>query len=93
MIWGKTGAYLNGKVWSTNGDVFLSKAAKAGLRVRCRGHDGESEEAVLWWALLKMEEGQLFRDFLTWNLGQAESMQIMSVCALETGSITHNAKE
>lgn len=64
MIWGKTGAYLNGKVWSTNGDVFLSKAAKAGLRLCCRGHDSESEEAVLWWALLKMEEGQVFDGFV-----------------------------
>lgn len=65
MTWGRTGAYLNGKVWSTNDDVFLSKAAKAGLRVHCRGHDSESEEAVLWWALLKMGERQVAGDYVS----------------------------
>lgn len=55
-IWEKTGAYLNVKVWSTNGDVFLSKAAKAGLGVCC--HSGKSEEAVLRWASLKIGVGQ-----------------------------------
>lgn len=55
-IWGRTGAYLDGKAWSTDGDVFLSKAAEAGLGV-C-GHSGQSEEAVLRWASRKMGEGQ-----------------------------------
>lgn len=67
-IWGKTDAYLNFKVWSTNGDVFLSKAAKAGLWVRC--HSGKSEEAVLRWASLKMGEGQAGGDSPDWDTWQ-----------------------
>lgn len=54
-IRGRIGAYLDGKPWSTDGDIFLSKAAQAGLGV-C-GHGSESEEAVLRWILLKVGEG------------------------------------
>lgn len=53
---GRTGAYLDGKMRSTNGNVFLSKAAKAGLRVCC--HGGESKEGVLGWVSLKIGEEQ-----------------------------------
>lgn len=61
MIWGRTGAYLNGKVWSANGDVLLSKAGRAG--VCC--HSGESEETILWRVLFKIGEGQEGGDFLS----------------------------
>lgn len=55
-VWGQTAAYLDNKAWSTNGDVFLSKAAEAGSGVCC--HDSEPEEAVLRWASLKIGGGQ-----------------------------------
>lgn len=62
--WGRTGAYLDGKARSTDGDIFLSKAAGAGLHVRC--HGGESEEAVLRWASLKVGGGQAGGDLPNW---------------------------
>lgn len=47
-----TGAYLDDKVWSAKGDIFLSKAGKPGLGMRC--HGGESQENVLWQGLFQI---------------------------------------
>ena len=63
-IWGRTGAYLDDKVWSANGDVLLGEAGKAGVH----RHGSESEEAVLWQALFKTVAEQGGRDFLIWNM-------------------------
>lgn len=82
-------AHLDDKIWSTNGYVFLSKAAEAGVRVWCHGCD--SDEAVLGWVLLKIGEGQVGGYFQHCNIQQASQYKAWSACTPESNhSSTHD---
>lgn len=78
----KEEAHLDDKIRSTNGYVFLSKAAKAGMRVCCHGCD--SDEAVLRWVLLKIGEGQVGGYFQHCNIQQASQYKARSACMPES---------